>query len=80
MAYPKKFVDLENLKSYCLEMSKLNMIPNPAVIIPKDLYDNMPKKSILGRKIEVINDNGNGTITVRIIMMERSYEENVREF
>ena len=78
MAYPKKFVSLEPLIKYCFEMSELKIIPNPAVIIPKELYDNMPKKSILGRKIEVINDNGDGTITVRIIMMERSYEENVR--
>ena len=73
MAYPKKFVDLEHLESYCLGMSKLNMIPNPAVIIPKDLYDDVCI-TFMGRKIEVINDNGDGTITVRI-MMERPYEK-----
>ena len=78
MAYPKKFVDIDKLYDYCLEMSELKIIPNPAVIIPKELYDDMCKKIYWEEDIEVINENSDGTLTVRLIM-ERSNEEKIRQ-
>lgn len=71
MGYPYHMDSIEDIEnSYFITAYDRN----PVVIITKDLYHKLPSSKLRLKKIEIIHENEDGTLTVRL-WREYPYEE-----